>query len=433
MKEMQKTVLLYCAGGAHAHLIKWLVGPLKAMGYNVVVVSFETGPSIFASEGIECLSTKDFVNFDKDQDVVRYGKECLRIATSKRTQDTYGPTSDEQIAFLGLSCKDLVTEYGGGKDAEDKAYSIFDTEFVPFTSPTTFVKRVLGAIKPHMVITTGKAGAEITMNREAKQQGIKTIQIPVSNSLFQSFENLLKNMADLILCLNKPSAKRLTSLHGVPANIIKATGTPDLCSGINAEKPSAEEIALIKKGFGMNPSKKYVLVMTQLVVMTKNDETGEGEDVFFTNDSSLKLLDDLNEEIKKLDGWELVVKHHTNQPEEIFREWCLENGAVYCDNPEKGSLMEFISASDIVFGLGSTVLMTAYNAGKPVIALAMPEGHSSSLCMDDRKGFLEIATISDFGEAADKLIGMTITDPLGYGDALERVCSAIEGFMKKAA
>ena len=151
--------------------------------------------------------------------------------------------------------------------------------------------------------------------------------------------------------------------------------------------------------------------------------TGTSKSIFERNiKTTLENLNSLNKITNQL-GYKLIVKSHSSQNQEDFLNWCEENHAVFASNTQ---LIDYLSVSDIVMGISSTILINAYNLGKPIVLLNQTQ-EESFLPILNYKSVREIKNLSQLSEAIDQLIKIGGTsESIGDGNAIVKISKLIK-------
>tara|TARA_Y100001960_G_C14782785_1_gene888137 strand:- start:4797 stop:6020 length:1224 start_codon:yes stop_codon:yes gene_type:complete len=403
---MRKNNLLFVSyGGAHVFILAPLIKKAKELGFNVNVASFTTGPDLYNNIGIDCVSAKGFL-LETDLDVKKYGQMLLdeMKANGNKVID-----EEETIAYLGFSFADLVKSKGSFEKAKDD----YTTNGRGSLLPITMMQRIFNKFSPDFVITTNSPRAEKAAQVLAKENGIPSLQIP---DLFCNFEryNLI---ADNICVINETAKQNLINLYNVDSKLIKITGNPDFDKFVNmAKELDTDKIKELKEKYDLN-AEKYVLWNDQKTIFT-----GETHSQFENTEEIVKAnLEEIKTKCEQ-SGYKLLVKCHTSQDEEMFRQWCLDNNATFIENT---NLYDFMKVANIVIGYSSTILVNAYNLGKPVIMLNKT-GEKSFLPITDRKAIREVTDLSQLNETIKELENIgSFDDTFGDGTAVDQIIDII--------
>jgi hypothetical protein len=161
-----KTILFVTYGGGHARMITPVMHELEGDGdIRMEALALTTGAPHFKSERLPFKGFKDFITPD-DKEAINWGK---KLAEEHHNPDS-GLEEDESIAYLGLSYWDLVVRIG-----EEEAARLWDTKGRQAFLPLTVMERVIGQLKPDMVVTTNSPRSERAALEVAQALGIVTV------------------------------------------------------------------------------------------------------------------------------------------------------------------------------------------------------------------------------------------------------------------
>ncbi len=405
-----KTLLFISYGGAHAFILMPLLKRAIDLGYTTKVIGLTTAIELYKKNGFECLSAKNFIH-KQDSEILKYGEFLFE----NMDQDKCLVDKEETIAYLGLSFYDLVQKY----KSFDKALTEYKLAGRAIFEPKTLVRRIFQSIKTDCLITTNSHRTEKEAVKLAKEQDIPTLQIP---DLFCHFERY-KLDADYICVVDDTAKNNLVVKYGVEKSKIHITGNPDFDKFIHLRQKLTDlKIQKIKASLNLNGNKKYLLWNDQLTILTGDAFTHIERD----ETTTFRNLDNISNQLKDLD-YGLLVKCHSSQDENHFRRWCDQNNACFVENHK---FLEYLQVVDIVMGFSSTILVGAYNSGKPVIVLNQT-GEKSFLPILHYDGIEEIGSPSELPDVITTMQKtQTITNSFGNGDAVEKIIKLINDILE---
>lgn len=403
----QPTLLFLSYGGAHPYLLLPIINKMEREGYTIRIVSFTSGIQIYKEFGYRAISAKDVVT-KSDHRILKYGK-LLYEDMVKNQQKIFD--IEETIAYLGLSFIDYVDSIGDFKTAYNQYKKLGRSNLLPLT----LIKRIFKLISPDMLVTTNSPRAERAAIQYALSVNIPSLQI---TDLFCNYERYPLN-ATAICVVNKVAQNNLIHDYSINSSKIHITGSPDFDKFIHLRKKlSHNKIITLKNKLGLKEKEKYLFWNDQKTIIT-----GTSKSIFERNiKTTLENLNSLNKITNQL-GYKLIVKSHSSQNQEDFLNWCEENHAVFASNTQ---LIDYLSVSDIVMGISSTILINAYNLGKPIVLLNQTQ-EESFLPISNYKGVREIKNLSQLSEAIDQLIKIgDVSESIGDGNAVIKISKLIK-------
>jgi len=407
----QKTLLFLSYGGAHPYLLLPIIKAMKNKGYKVKIASFTSGIQIYKKFGYQVISAKDITTKD-DFRILKYGK-ILYQDLVKSQQNIFD--IEETIAYLGLSFNDYVDNIGDFQIAYDQYKKLGRSEFLPLT----LIKRIFKLTCPDMLITTNSPRAEKAAIQYASSVNIPSLQI---TDLFCNYERYQLN-ATAICVANKVARNNLINNYSVDSERIYITGSPDFDKFIHLRTQlSKNKISIVRKKIGLEGGQKYLFWNDQKTIIT-----GTSKKTFERNTMiSLKNLSSLVKIVNQM-NYKLIVKCHSSQNAEEFLNWCNKNNAIFANNAQ---LSDYLLISDIVVGMSSTVLINAYNLGKPIILLNQTL-EESFLPILNYKGVKEIESLSQLNKAINYLKNIgEISDSIGDGNSVVKISKLIDKIIK---
>jgi hypothetical protein len=161
-----KTVLFVTYGGGHAQMVIPVMHELEGRSdIRMEALALTTAGPLFERERLPHRGFKDFITAH-DKDAINWGN---KLAETHHNPDS-GIEEAESIAYLGLSYWDLVTRFG-----EAEAAQLWHTKDRHAFLPLTVMERVIGQLKPDMVVTTNSPRSERAALDVAQALGIDTL------------------------------------------------------------------------------------------------------------------------------------------------------------------------------------------------------------------------------------------------------------------
>lgn len=158
-----KSVLFVCYGSGHVRMVVPVAQELmRRRAAQVQVLGLTTAAPVVAAAGLPLLQFRDFLETE-DADAVACGHKLAAAL---------GPVVDpqESAAYLGLSYKELVDEVG-----EAEAAARYRRDGRQAFLPVRTLKRILGQVKPDLVVATNSPRAERAAILAAGGLGIAAI------------------------------------------------------------------------------------------------------------------------------------------------------------------------------------------------------------------------------------------------------------------
>jgi hypothetical protein len=329
-----KTILFAAYGGGHIKLLLPLIKHFRLnSNHRVVVLALTTARFDCERNGIDFLSYEDFLD-SSDRRAFLYGKHFLSKLSDQRIPDS------ESIAYMGLSYLDLVNRIGR-KEARTLFREIDRHAFLPYT----IADRILGKLKPDLVITTNSPKTERALVERATSHSIPSICV---NDLFglNAPWFKLRTFATKICVINEWVRDLCINHYSRDHNDIVVTGNP-------AFDP-------IQRNAPLDPAhSKKILFASQA-----NPLRNPWNDIEGDPDLPAKVANWLSEFVSTHpDDYSLTVRYHPNEE----RYSVQESNRVCIDNTN--DLHQSLLKHEIIVTFTSTVAVEAWLMGRSVVTV----------------------------------------------------------------
>ncbi|BCK22157.1 hypothetical protein O1D55_003086 [Vibrio cholerae] len=230
---MKDKILMVCYGGGHVSIIEPLYLSMKE-NYDITILALTAAAPYLERKKIPYVTFYDYKHLFPSK-VVEYGKKLM---LELETGNDINPK--HSLYYLGCSYYDLVDNYG--EVSAKKRYQLSGrSEFFPENT----LNKIIGEIKPDIVVTTNSPRAERAALSAAKKRGVPTlcindgVWIEGATSGVADIDN--ENLACTICVLSQQVKDRILSKRTTGNSNIVVTGTPvfDSVKMIKREKSSS--------------------------------------------------------------------------------------------------------------------------------------------------------------------------------------------------
>ena len=333
-------------------------------GIHIDLLALTTGAHAARAMGLVPLGYRDFAHW--------YDASTLQKHAAPLLADTRHPLIDEAetIAYLGINFEDLHQRLGA--DAASQAYASKGRwAFMPLN----FMRRLLGHLKPDVVVTTNSPRSEQAVIEVATELGIPSVcMVDLFSPVGDPF--LDRTLYATALTTISDFGKRNLVAGGVPAERIHITGSPafdSLADPLRMQEAVDDRVALGWKNL------KVILWAGNLEEPPPG--LGAESDPTFL---ALRVERILRDYVRTHSDTALVIRYHPNQIHNFDPGSPQER--VLWSIPQARHPHRDIHLADLVIVNGSTIGLEAAMVGKSV--LAMDNSH---------KGYM--FPLSDFGVA----------------------------------
>lgn len=374
-------ILLVAYGGGHVAALAPVARALRESGQDFVFLALTTASAYLKRLGIPAIGFKDLPGAG-DADVIEYG-----TALAQDLPPGGVVTLEETVAYLGLSYRDLVHEYGE-EGAQERYRERGRQAFLPVRT----LKSAIQAHLPSLVIATNSPRAERAAILAAGECNVPAICLV---DLFGSHEIdwLAKpRYADRVCVLNEDVRQRLIACGRSPDEVL-VTGNPAFER--LRDPATVQEGAALRTARGWNDGRVTILWASNIEPHVHPLTGAPG-------DSTLprRIEAYLREFVATNPDFQLVVRFHPSERELFVPQ------PLVTFSPSEENLAVLLHAVDIVIVTISTVGVEASLAGRPVLAVS-----GSVAEADVQYGEMGIATVVP-----------TIS---GIGDAIRSVSTAL--------
>lgn len=337
-------IMLVAYGGGHAALLAPVAQALIAKGHCVTFLALTTARAALDRLGIPSIG---FSNLPEaiDTDALRWGHEIAGDLT------VAGPVSSEEtLAYLGASFRDLVDEYG-----EDQARRRYSESGRQAFLPVATMRRVIKRIAPELVIATNSPRAERAAILAAGQLGIPSI-CAVDLFALQEVQWIGQPGYATRVCVLNDSVRSMLLTYGRKSEEVVVTGNPAF-DRLTAPE-TAQAGAQLRQARSWDDGKKTVLWASQI-----EPEKHPFTDVYGDITLPRRVESHLRDIVAADENLRLVVRYHPSE------RIAFKSGVRVDLSPVSEPIATLLHAVDVVVVTASTVGLEAALAGRPVISI----------------------------------------------------------------
>lgn len=346
-----KSVLFVTYGGGHVNMVVPVIKELqKASGLEIKVLGLTTAGIILEKNGIPYYGFRHFIGEDGGR----------AIGTGKRLSDGINNQlvpEEETAAYMGLSYMELEDAYG-----VEKAASLYAEKGRQAFLPVRLFERILGELKPDIVIATNSPRSERASIIAAGNLNIPSVCLV---DLFASWESEWigkSGYADRVCVLAEAVRKKLVDGGRTPSEIV-VTGNPAFDR--LADECLEKKAKAFRQEKGLE-GKKVILWASQPEPKAHPSSGAPGDPGL-----PRKIDAALFEALRSHPDWHLIIRLHPSE------------NAAFDTLPERVSLSgklddlpTVLKASDAVVTMTSTVGLEGVLLGKPLVTVDMSVGTS---------------------------------------------------------
>ena len=394
-------------GGGHVEMCLPVMRALRALvpGCEARILALTTAAGVARRAGEQPLGFRDFCTGPDAARARAYGERLLG--------DQQHPDVDreESLAYLGLNFLEWVQALG-----EEGAWERWRAQGRQAFRPVQLMARILGELRPDVVVATNSPRSEQAVVEAAHALGIPTLSMVDLFALPGDPFRERKVHADRITVLSEGTRRNLVA-SGVDAQRIVVTGNPafDELSGPQAQDAASRFRA--ERGWGDRP----------VVLWAGHMEADEADPRWAGAALGQAVQDLLLREVPARDDACLAIRYHPNEWHRFAPP--APHPRVHWSQPDREALLPVLAAADIVVVQATTVGAQAHAAGKKVLGLSFsPLVQRSGMDY----GRLGLATGVPELEALPALVAQQLaavrrgTSPAGpRGDAAQRVAEEI--------
>jgi hypothetical protein len=408
-----RRALFVTYGAGHIAMVAPVIRELQRRepGIHIDLLALTTGAHAARNMGFTHLGYRDFAHW--------YDADALQQHAAPLLADTRHPLIDEEetVAYLGINFEDLQQQLGAQVAAQ--AYAAKGRwAFMPLN----FMRRLLGHLKPDVVVTTNSPRSEQASIAVAFELGIPSVcMVDLFSPVGDPFLNRTLH-ADALTTISELGKRNLIA-GGVPAERIHITGSPAFDS--LADPLRMHEAADDRTRLGWQN--------LRVILWAGNLEEpppglGEASDPAFL---ARRVESILREHVRTHEDVAMVIRYHPNQIHHFDAGSPQER--VLWSEPLQRHPHRDIHLANLVIVNGSTMGLEAAIAGKSVLAMDNSHGR-------------HIFPLSDFGvargvpsyEALDAAVHEALHQPFQSefaklkGAAAGRVADVIDSLTRRA-
>lgn len=312
-----------------------------------VLLALTTGHSRAVKAGEAPLGYKDFMHLYDADSVEHWGRKLHPRNISPDVGE------EESIAYLGINYLDLVARLGG-QDAADTYAAHGRYSFLPLN----FMRRVLDAIRPDVVVCTNSPRSEQAALEVAVERGIPSVGM-VDLFGLDSDTYVLRLVKPQYTCVISESVGQRLLARGFPPEGIRVTGNPAFDGLFDPANREQAHAFLRRKGW---EGKKIILNAGAWEPVSH-----PGTDIPAGRSFPIQIEHILRAYVRERPCTALILRYHPGDWFEYPR--LADDPQVHFSEPPREPIHPLILASSVITNTNSTVGLESAVAGKPVISI----------------------------------------------------------------
>lgn len=398
-----KTVLFVSYGGGHVRMVIPVARELMRLGIaRPVVLALTTAADIARQAGLEVLQFRDFID-STDTQALEYGRQLIQTLSG----DVVDP--EESRAYMGMSYADLVHEVG-----EQEASSRFARQGRQAFLPVRTLARILGRLRPALVVVTSSPRAERAAVLAAREASIPAVCMVDLFAIDEIAWIGAPRYADRLCVLNEAVRQSLVRAGRLDSEIV-VTGNPAFDALFASEVIRSGRELRTRMGW----QGRQVILWASQIEPAINPFNGLPGDPAFP----AKVLAELVRLVQSHPDWVLCVRPRPGEARPQFPEHSriLLTGQ---DQP----LHPLLHACDLVISLSSTVGLEGKLAGARVVqVLGSVFDYATPL---GEYGIADEAVpLARLGSAMTRCLDLGRRDVSGQTGSAERVVGVLRPFL----
>jgi hypothetical protein len=397
-------VLFVAYGGGHIASCLPVADLLRRQGYLVDLLALTTARDYAEARNWQPLGFKDFL-LPNDLEALKVGEQLMSKEASGLV------TQEESKAYLGLNYLDLVAKLGAAQAA-----SVYNQKGRQAFLPVRTLKRILGFLKPALLVTTCAPRSEYAALIASAELGIPSVcllDLPDAHMV----ERVASAPGVRAICVSSDISRQMLLQRGVESSIIYVTGNPafDELRDVDGVR-----VDLYRKTLSAADDSK-ILVWASQPEPEIHPVNGKLADAMLP----AKIETILREWVQSRENVRLVIRYHPNENKNFSYQ---KN--VYLSK-RGDDLRILLNACDGLITMTSTVGLQASALGKPVISVDL------SVFTDDmplsKLGFSRgVPNLNMIPKALDEWVDYSkdsIRSSHESINASESVCKVISGLL----
>lgn len=341
-------VLFVSYGGGHIEMCLPVIRALRLSrpGCDIQLMALTTAHAAARRAGEAALGYRDFTHLPGDARALAYGEQLL---PGNEHPDV---SREESIAYLGQNFVEWVDEVG--EKAAVERWGIAGRQgFLPLH----FFRRVLGELRPDVVVTTNSPRSEQAAVAAAAELGVASLSMLDLFALPGDPFARRPVASDRIAVLSEVARSNLMAA-GVPAQRIVVTGNPAFDA--LTEPQALAEAAAWRHARGWEDR--------HVVLWAGHLEPADAEPAHWAGSGLGRAVQErLLQWVSSREDACLAVRYHPNEWHQF--EPPVPHPRVHWSQPGREDLLPALLAADQVVVQATTVGAQAYAAGKQVVGL----------------------------------------------------------------
>lgn len=341
-------VLFVSYGGGHVSMVLPVIRELERSGADIECLQLALTTGHLKARAVRpALGYRDFLHLVDREAVQRWGQHCSAGNTSPDVP------LDETIAYLGINYLDLIAQYGEGGAAQR-----FAAEGRYGFRPLHFMRRLIDAIGPDLVVATNSPRSEQAALEVAVERGIPSLGM-VDLFGLDSDSYVLRVVKPKYTCVIAESVRQRLLQRGFNPEGVVVTGNPAFDGLSDPQNLARAQEFLTRRGW---QGKKVILNAGAWEPMAH-----PATDIPAGRSFPIAIEGILRSYVRQRPDTALILRYHPGDWFEYPRQ--ADDPQVHFSEPPHEPIHPLILAASVVTNTNSTVGLESAVAGKPVISI----------------------------------------------------------------
>lgn len=401
-------VLFVTYGGGHVGMALPVMRELEVLlpSVRATLMALTIGHLKAKAVRPDTLGYRDFLHL-VDADAARAWGE--RLSDGNTSPDV---PLDETIAYLGINYLDLIAQHGKAGAAD-----LYREQGRYGFRPLYFMRRVIDALRPDVVVTTNSPRSERAALDVAREFRIPSVGMVDLFGLDSDTYVLHTPKPDWTCVISETVRQRLIS-RGFPADSVIVTGNPAFDGLFSLENEAKAKQFVAEREW----QDLFPILWSGHLETAISDE----HDKFAGAGLGSTVEQTLRRYVQTRSDVALIVRYHPSEWHHFPR--LAEQDRVYFSMPANDPIHSLVLASRAVVVQNSTVGVESAIAGRPVISLEFATSVKNSFSLAQMGVSTPCDQLTDLASILDRILSMPAEVPQEYasdGRAAQRVARVV--------